>query len=83
MKIEHRACHYTRRTSLVTLETDAERAITKADLILICDNLTGIKYNQNTQSYDLTGESFGEERHFGGRVEPIGADRYEVTVYTD
>ena len=83
MKIAHRSSHYTRRTSLLVFETEAERQLTDSQLLLICDNLEGIKYNSETQSYDLTGEPFGEARHFGGEVVRDTTDHASVTVYTD
>ena len=88
MKISNRASHYTRRTSLLTLETEAENRLTDAELLLICDNLEGIKYNSATGGYDLTGGGFGDTRHFGGICKPAFNQRtdgtqIEVTVFTD
>ena len=88
MKISNRASHYTRRTSLLVLETDDEEKLTDGELLLICDNLEGIEYNNATGSYDLTGEKFGDCKHFGGSCQPAFKQRtkgspIEVTVYTD
>lgn len=68
--------------AVVTLQDDTERALSDSDLLLICDNARGIKYDGATDSYSLTGESLGAPRHFGGVVDRTG-DRCRVTVYTD
>ena len=88
MKISHRASHYSRRTSLLILETEDEEKLTDSELLLICDNLEGIKYNSKTGSYDLNGREFGDCNHFGGKCQPASSQRtkgtpIEVTVYTD
>lgn len=82
MKIEHYFRSSSSRRSRVTLETDTERALSDSDLLLICDNHQGISFNKQTGSYDLTGESLGAPRHFGGHVERDG-DRCRVTVWID
>jgi hypothetical protein len=75
----------TYKSSLLTLETDAERALSNDDLMRIVDNAEGIKYDPKADSYALTGGSFGPDRFFGGKVEldAVNADRKTVTVYID
>lgn len=73
----------TRRTAVLVLENDAERALSSEELLRIVDNGAGIRYDHSTDSHHLTGEPFGPVRHFGGRVEPDGVNRVKVTVYID
>lgn len=82
MKIERAYRSATQLVAKVTLETEAERALTNSDLLLIVDNARGISFNRETGSYDLNGEGFGAANHFGGRVEGSGDSR-TVTVYID
>jgi hypothetical protein len=84
VKIKHLNSGMTSRSAMVTLETDVERALSPSDLLLIVDNAKGIKYDRDSDSYSLTGESFGVARHFGGLVENVANpnDR-KVTVYID
>lgn len=85
MKIRHLNSGATSRSALVTLETDAERALLYSELLLIVDNGKGIVYDKPSNSYSLTGEGFGSPRHFGGKVEndPLDENVRKVTVYID
>jgi len=82
LKIEHKRQSSSSRVALVILETDVERLLSDTDLLLIVDNGRGIRYDQARGSYDLTGESFGSPRHFGGYVDRNG-DSCRVNVYID
>lgn len=82
MKIERIYSSGTQRRSRFVLENDIERALSDSDLLLIADNAQGIRFNKATGSYELTGESLGGARHFGGHVERFG-DKCNVTVWID
>lgn len=84
MKIAYQPATMSRATAIVELETPEEAALSESDLLLIVDNGSGVKYDQATGSYRLTGESFGAARHFGGTVEQLAApNKKRVTVYID
>lgn len=83
MKIQHLTGGSSYRRALVELETDIERALSHTDLLLIVDNAKGIRYDRETNSYSLTGESLGTASHFGGHVEVLPGGKRRVTVYID
>ena len=73
------------RKAHITLQTDAERALSDYDLYRIVDNMQGVRYVDNGSSerqYELTGEGFGPDRWFSALAQRDG-DTALVTVYID
>jgi hypothetical protein len=76
---------YNSRVALITLQTPEEQALSSDDLMRIVDNHEGIAYDRDTDTYRLTGESFGPDRRFGGLVEKVSESPMvrRVKVYVD
>jgi hypothetical protein len=76
---------YSTRVARLTLQNDAERALTNDQLMRLVDNHQGITFDRETDSYSLNGDDFGPDRRFGGSVKPHAGepDVRLVTVYID
>lgn len=86
IRIDHMPSEYASRVSVVTLETERERALTDTGLMRLCDSFQGIEYVQGKGHYRLTanafgGAAFGPLPPMGGRVERHG-NIATVTIFT-
>jgi hypothetical protein len=74
---------YNRRSAILTLQTAEELALTSDDLMRLVDNMQGVRYQHETESYQLTGDGFGPDRYFGGGVKALSESQRQVDVWID
>lgn len=64
----------------IVFETNAERALTKFELMTLIDNCEGQTYDWRADSYRLNGRPFGQPQHGGGFVRGLGPDTLEIEI---
>lgn len=83
MLIQRLPSGYNRRSAILTLQNAEELALSTDDLMRLVDNMQGVRYQHETDSYVLTGDGFGPDRYFGGGVQALSESRRQVDVWID